>query len=127
MHALHHDFDKRLYSAQAPELRGEALLSACSLNQSAAAVNLLPPYSTTSENVPPKVAQAIAAMKGEVRSTFLFLQILVLVVMVGGAALNLNMLHEQSIWLPFMALLAIFGGLLFLPVRLIASDWFPGL
>jgi diguanylate cyclase (GGDEF)-like protein len=127
MNALAHDFDKRLDSAQAPELRGEALLSACSLNQSAAAVNLLPPYSTTSENVPPKVAQAIAAMKGEVRSTFLFLQILVLVVMVGGAALNFNILHEQSIWLPFMALLAIFGGLLFLPVRLIASDWFPGL
>lgn len=127
MNALAYNFDKRLDSAHAPELRGEALLSACSLNQSAAAVNLLPPDSTTSENVSPKVAQAIAAMRGEVRSTFLFLQILVLVVMVGGAALNFNILHDQSIWLPFMALLAIFGGLLFLPVRMIASDWFPGL
>lgn len=127
MNSLAHDFDKRLDSAQAPELLGEALLSACSLNQSAAAVNLLPPDSTSSKNVPPKVARAIAAMKGEARSTFLFLQILVLVVMVGGAALNFNILHEQSIWLPFMALLAIFGGLLFLPIRLIASDWFPGL
>jgi len=98
------------------------------LNQSAAAANLLAPDSSHSESAPPKVAQAIAAMRGEVRSAFIFLQILVLVVMLGSAILNFNILQlERSMWLPFMGLLAIFGGLLFLPIRLIASDWFPGL
>lgn len=128
INALARDFTKRLHSARAPELRSEAVLSTCPLNQSAAAGNLLLPDSTDSECVSPKVAQAIAAMKGEVRSTFVFLQILVLVVMVGSAVLNFNILAlERSVWLPFVALLAIFGGLLFLPVRMIASDWFPGL
>jgi predicted signal transduction protein with EAL and GGDEF domain len=48
--------------------------------------------------------------------------------MVGSAVLNFNILAlERTVWLPFVALLAIFGGLLFLPVRMIASDWFPGL
>jgi hypothetical protein len=127
MNALAREIDKRLHWTLAPELRSEALVSACPVNDSAAAVNLLPPDSTQSEHVPPKVAQAIAAMRGEVRSTFIFLQILVLVVMVGSAALHFNILQERFVWLPFVALLGIFGGLLFLPVRLIASDWFPGL
>ncbi len=127
MNALARNFDKKLHTARAPELRSEASLSACPWNQSAAAVNLLQPDSTNSESLSPKVAQAIAAMRGEVRSTFIFLQILVLVVMVGSAVLNLNMLQlDRSVWLPFVALLAIFGGLLFLPIRMIASDWFPG-
>lgn len=78
--------------------------------------------------VPPKVAKAIAEMKGQVRSTFVFLQLLVLVVIAGGAILNFNVLQlERSVWLPIACLLAVFGGLLFLPLRVMASDWFPGL
>jgi diguanylate cyclase (GGDEF)-like protein len=127
MNALARNFEKKLHSARAPELRSDPSLSTWPLIQSSAAVNLLTPESTHSESVSPKVAQAIAAMRGEVRSTFIFLQVLVLGVMVGSAVLNFNILHEQSVWLPFMALLAIFGGLLFLPVRMIAADWFPGL
>ena len=127
MNALAHEIDKRLHWARSPKLRREALVSACPVNESAAAENLSPPDSVQSEQVSPKVAQAIAEMRGEVRSTFIFLQVLVLVVMAGSAALHFNLVQERSVWLPLVALLAIFGGLLFLPVRLIASDWFPGL
>lgn len=127
MNALAHEIDKRLHWARLPKLPRLALVSACPVNESAAAGNLLPPDSVQSEQVPPKVAQAIAEMRGEVRSTFIFLQVLVLVVMAGSAALHFNLVQERSVWLPLLALLAIFGGLLFLPIRLIASDWFPGL
>lgn len=78
--------------------------------------------------VPPKVARAIAEMRGQVRSTFIFLQFLVVAVIAGSAALNFNVLQlDRSVWLPAACLLAVFGGLLFLPLRVIASDWFPGL
>jgi len=120
--------DKKLHAARAPESDREAHVSTNLLNQSVAAVNLPSPDSTDSENVTPKVAQAIAVMREEVRSTFIFLQILVLMVVAGSAVLNFNVLQlERSLWLPFVGLLAIFGGLLILPIRMIASDWFPGL
>ncbi len=78
--------------------------------------------------VPAKVARAIAEMRGQVRSTFIFLQFLVMTVIAGGAVLNFNVLQlDYSVWLPIACLLTVFGGLLFLPLRVIASDWFPGL
>jgi diguanylate cyclase (GGDEF)-like protein len=120
--------DKRSHPDRAPEFGNEARVSTGLLNQSGAAVTLLPHHSTDRDSVPPNVAHAIAAMRGEVRSVFIFLQILVLGVMAGSAVLHFNILQlERSLWLPFVGLLAIFGGLLFLPIRLIASDWFPGL
>lgn len=120
--------DKESHSAGAPEFRSAATLSTFPLNQSVGAINLLPSDSSSGLSVPPNVAKAIAAMRGEVRSAFIFLQILVLVVMVGSAVLNFNVLQlERTLWLPFVGLLAIFGGLLVLPIRFIASDWFPGL
>ena len=80
------------------------------------------------DSVPPKVEQAISEMRGQVRSTFLVLQLLVVLIMGGNALLNTQlMLLDRSAWLPIIGLLVIFGGLLFLPLRLIASDWFPGL
>ncbi|WP_455379146.1 putative bifunctional diguanylate cyclase/phosphodiesterase [Petrachloros mirabilis] len=49
-------------------------------------------------------------------------------VIAGGAVLNFNVLQlDYSVWLPIACLLTVFGGLLFLPLRVIASDWFPGL
>ena len=120
--------DKRLPPDRAPEFGNEASASTRLLDQSGAAVTLPPHHSTRRDSVPPNVAQAIAAMRGEVRSVFIFLQILVLGVMVGSAVLHFKVLQlEYALWLPFAGLLAIFGGLLFLPIRLIASDWFPGL
>jgi diguanylate cyclase (GGDEF)-like protein len=120
--------NKRLDSVRAPELPIEASLSTPFLDSSGSAVSL-PPYDfTNSDSVPPNVARAIAAMRGQVRSTFIFLQLLVLGVVMGSAILNFNVLQlERSVWLPMAGLLAIFGVLLFLPLRVIASDWFPGL
>ena len=91
---------------------------------------LVPPGDRQADTtvVPAKVAQAIAEMRGQVRSTFIFLQFLVMAVIAGGAALNFNVLQlDYSVWLPIACLLAVFGGLLLLPLRVIASDWFPGL
>src|SRR5574340_899774 len=115
-------------SAEAPGLSTRISWPTVARNQSATAPKTMPPDGVNADSIPPTVAQAIAAMRGEVRSAFIFLQILVLMVMVGSAVLNFNVLQfERTLWLPFVGLLAIFGGLLFLPIRFIASDWFPGL
>ncbi len=118
---------KNLDLAHATELHAEGL-SACPSTQSIGTINPSSLNQTEASAIPPKVAKAIAEMKGQVRSTFVFLQLLVLVVIAGGALLNFNVLQlEQSVWLPIACLLGVFGGLLFLPLRVMASDWFPGL
>lgn len=120
--------DKRWDPVEAHESRAESNLSTPSLDSSDPAVNLPLPDSANNDSVPPNVARAIAAMRGQVRSTFIFLQLLVLGVVMGSAILNFNTLElERSVWLPLAGLLTIFGMLLFLPLRVIASDWFPGL
>lgn len=121
----HNDFDP----SHSPQARGNVL----SVERSSQLIGIADQHSGTQshpdvEAVPPKVAKAIAVMRGQVRSTFVLLQLLVLVVIAGGAVLNLNMLQlERSVWLPVACLLGVFGMLLFLPLRVIASDWFPGL
>jgi len=118
MHAL--AVEKRLDAAGGPEF-GPAALGATGLRSPS-------PGAPPGDRVPPHVAQAIAAMRGEVRSVFIFLQILVLGVMGGSAVWHFNVLQlGPALWLPVVGLLAIFGGLWCLPIRLIASDWFPGL
>jgi diguanylate cyclase (GGDEF)-like protein len=121
-------FLKTSVSAETPGLPSKISWSSAGRNQSATAPETLPPDGVNAGSIPPKVAQAIAEMRGQVRSTFIFLQLLVLLVIAGSAVLHFNVLQlERSMWLPFVGLLAIFGGLLFLPLRMIASDWFPGL
>jgi diguanylate cyclase (GGDEF)-like protein len=80
------------------------------------------------DTVPPRVEQAIAEMRGQVRATFLFLQLLVIVIMGLSALLNSRfVLLETSAWLPIVGLVTIFGGLLFLPLPVVTSSWFPGI
>jgi diguanylate cyclase (GGDEF)-like protein len=123
-----HAFLKTTVSAETPRVQSKIPWSIAARKRSAFAVKAMPPDGVNADTVPPKVAQAIAAMRGQVRSTFIFLQLLVLGVIAGSALLNFNVLElERSVWLPLAGLLAIFGGLLFLPLRMIASDWFPGL
>lgn len=126
MNALAH---KDVDLARSPHAHG-SVLSADRTSQSIGIADLPsgPQSIREAEAVPPKVAKAIAAMRGQVRSTFVLLQLLVLVVIAGGAVLNFNVIQlDRSVWLPMACLLAVFGGLLFLPLRVIASDWFPGI
>ena len=119
---------KASLSAETPELPSKLSWPTVVRNQSATAAKTMPSDGAKADSIPPNVARAIAAMRGQVRSTFIFLQLLVLGVMAGSAILHFNVFQlDRSMWLPFAGLLAIFGGLLFLPLRMIASDWFPGL
>lgn len=62
-----------------------------------------------SSALPPKVAQAIAEMRGQVRSTLLFLQLVILGVVACGAIINFNVLEfDHAVWLPITCLLAVF-------------------
>ena len=114
--------------AETPRWSNKTAWATIARSRLATVVHNIQPDRVSADNVPPRVAQAIAAMRGQVRSTFILLQLLVLAVMAGSAVLNFNVLEfERSVWLPIACLIAIFGGLLFLPLRMIASDWFPGL
>lgn len=116
------------HKTSAAALRSEDLLPAYHVDESAATLSLPPSRPVNTEEVSPKAAEAIALMRGQVRSTFMWLQLLMLLVMGSRILQSPDLLQfEGSMWLPFLGLLIVFGALLFLPIRLIASEWFPGL
>lgn len=116
------------HKTSALTLPSKDLFSAHQVNGSTAPQELLPYRPVSTEEVSPKVAEAIALMRGQVRSTFIVLQLLMLLVMGSRILQSPNLLQvEGSMWFPFVGLLTVFGALLFLPIRVIASEWFPGL